>query len=73
MMAQYMTHASIERMNEFVLIERGEGGTFRVEHGLRDPASTRFVCSDFNSLEEAIEWVDGLDRLVSKEILAHQG
>jgi hypothetical protein len=52
------------QMNEFVLIQRGPDGSYAVEYGPRDPAASRYVCSDFKSVADAIEWVDRLDQSI---------
>jgi hypothetical protein len=59
-----MNHMLPGQMNEFVLIQRGPDGSYAVEYGPRDPSASRYVCSDFKSVDEAIEWVDRLDQSI---------
>jgi hypothetical protein len=52
------------QMNEFVMIQRGPDGLYAVEYGPRDSFASRYVCSDFKSVAEAIEWVHRHDQSI---------
>jgi hypothetical protein len=57
-----MNHVAPLPMNEFVVIRREENGTFQVEYGPKNSPACRYVCSDFRTVDDAIAWVDRLDR-----------
>jgi hypothetical protein len=54
------------QLNEFVLISRVESGAYVVVYGPRDDERIRHFRGGFRTAEEAVEWVETLDRLVAE-------
>ncbi len=60
-----MNSRSPMRLNEFVVIRRCDDGRFAVEYGPRLPLSQRYVADAFKNVDDAIAWVDRLDRTIN--------